>query len=373
MNNNIYENKSLTQLIFLFGIPSVLALIIEMLTGVTDTAFAGNLPLIGENAISAMALISPLLSIFMALQTLFAMSSGILVAKYFNEEQKKKGSIAVGLIMSLVVSSTVSLVCGVWLNNILQFIGAKDEILNLATMYIKIQLWSNVISSMGYTMTCVIRALGFPKIEMMIISTAVVSNIFFNGLLSFGFNMGIEGLALGTLISEIICVLISAVFLLKKIHINKSDRINFICAYSLGKEMFKIGFSQTIIQMLAGCTGFFVNAQLLNISTTMAVAAWSISQRIYMILLMPIVGLSQGVQTIIAYFNGRGEKEKIKIICHKTQKYCGIYGVMALILVVLLGEQLLFIFGGNNEILALSKTILLIIFSCFPLVGVLYT
>ncbi|MEG1436614.1 MAG: hypothetical protein RSC30_03395 [Oscillospiraceae bacterium] len=82
MEKNIYEHKSLTKLIFIFGIPSILSLMIEMLTGIVDTAFAGNLPGIGDSALSAMALISPVLGIFTALQTLFAMSTGILIAKY---------------------------------------------------------------------------------------------------------------------------------------------------------------------------------------------------------------------------------------------------------------------------------------------------
>ncbi|MEG2673467.1 MAG: MATE family efflux transporter, partial [Ruthenibacterium sp.] len=63
MKTNIYENKSLTKLIFLFGVPSILSLMVEMLTGIVDTAFAGNLPSIGDSALSAMALLSPLLGI----------------------------------------------------------------------------------------------------------------------------------------------------------------------------------------------------------------------------------------------------------------------------------------------------------------------
>ncbi|WP_053984129.1 MATE family efflux transporter [Niameybacter massiliensis] len=372
MKDNVYENKTLNQLILLFGIPSILALVIEMLTGITDTAFAGNLPRIGESALSAMALISPLLSVFTALQTLFAMSSGVLIAKYFNDEENRKSSMIVGLLMSILVSSIASLLCGIGLTSILQIIGAEGEILQLATVYMKIQLVSNIISSVGYTMTCTIRALGFPKAEMVIITVAVVVNIFFNALLSFGFHMGIQGLAWGTFISELICVILSILFLQKKSMLQITQKINLVRVCALGKEMFKIGFAQTVIQMLGGCTGFFVNGQLLHTGTTLSVAAWSIAQRIYMILLMPIVGLSQGVQTIIAYFSGEGEKEKVKRISSMTQKYCAIYGVIALVIVVLWGEQLLYVFGGNSEILALSQTILLIIFSGFPLVGIFY-
>ena len=57
MKDNVYESKSLNQLILLFGIPSIWALIIVMLTGVTDSAFAGKLPMIVESALSANGII----------------------------------------------------------------------------------------------------------------------------------------------------------------------------------------------------------------------------------------------------------------------------------------------------------------------------
>lgn len=373
MKENVYENKTLNQLIVLFGIPAILALIIEMLTVVTDTAFAGNLPLIGASALSAMALLTPLLSIFTALQTLFAMSSGVLIAKYFNAEQKRKSALLIGLFMSILVSSIASLFCGIWLTPILQSIGAEGEILNLATSYMHIQLVNNISSSIGYTMTCSIRVIGFPKAEMVIITVAVVINIIFNALLSFGFSMGIQGLAWGTFISELVCVILATLFLIKKGMLQNIQPISFERGLSLGKEMFKIGFAQTTIQMLGGCTGFFVNGQLLNLGSALSVAAWTIAQRIYMILLMPIIGLSQGSQTIIAYFNGTGEPQKVTLISVITQKYCVIYGLIALVLVGLCGEKMLYLFGGNYAIFTLAKTILIIIFSGFPLVGIFYT
>ncbi|MEG0370249.1 MAG: MATE family efflux transporter, partial [Hungatella sp.] len=153
MKTNIYENKSLTKLIFIFGIPSILSLMVEMLTGIVDTAFAGNLPYIGEDALSAMALISPVLGIFTALQTLFAMSTGILIAKYLNDLDKRRDSYVTGMIMSVVISMATSLYCSFTLPKILLILGAEGEIYHLAKQYLQIQLFSNVFSSIGYTLT----------------------------------------------------------------------------------------------------------------------------------------------------------------------------------------------------------------------------
>ncbi|MEG1008401.1 MAG: MATE family efflux transporter [Clostridia bacterium] len=373
MNKNIYEQKSLLKLILAFGIPSILSLMIEMLTGIVDTIFAGNLPGIGDNALSAMALISPVLGIFTALQTLFAMSTGILIAKYLTIKKEKNNYYKTGVIMSFVISMITSIICYLFLPNILNLLGASNQVFYLAKIYLQIQLISNIFSSLGYTLTSCIRAFGFPKVEVIMISTAVFINIIFNFLFSFVFNMGIFGLGLGTLVSEVICFLLSVIFLIKKNLWIKKEKISIITFIKNSWELFKIGISQTFIQILGGCTGFIINFRLLQLGTISYVAAWSIIQRIYTFLLMPIVGITQGVQNIIAYFKGKEEKEKIKTVSKYTILICTLYGILAFILVVFFGYNLVSIFGGNSIIIAEANSILLIVFLGFPLIGILYT
>ncbi|MEG1141433.1 MAG: MATE family efflux transporter, partial [Clostridia bacterium] len=230
-----------------------------------------------------------------------------------------------------------------------------------------------IFSSLGYTLTSCIRAFGFPKVEVIMISTAVFINIIFNFLFSFVFNMGIFGLGLGTLVSEVICFLLSVIFLIKKNLWIKKEKISIITFIKNSWELFKIGISQTFIQILGGCTGFIINFRLLQLGTISYVAAWSIIQRIYTFLLMPIVGITQGVQNIIAYFKGKEEKEKIKTVSKYTILICTLYGILAFILVVFFGYNLVSIFGGNSTIIAEANSILLIVFLGFPLIGILYT
>ncbi|MEG1191257.1 MAG: MATE family efflux transporter, partial [Oscillospiraceae bacterium] len=373
MKTNIYEHKSLSRLIFIFGIPSILSLMVEMLTGIVDTAFAGNLPGIGSNALSAMALISPMLGIFTALQTLFAMSTGILIAKYLNEREKLRRSYSTGIIMTLIVSLVTSLLCYLSLPAILNALGARGQIFELARQYMQIQLLSNICSSLGYTLTCCIRAFGFPKMELVIIFSAVAVNICFNFVFAFVLKMGISGLALGTLVSESVCAAFALLFLLKKKLFPGGLAHSAAEFFQSAGELFKIGAAQTAIQILGGCTGFVLNARLLSLGTMAHVAAWSVVQRIYTFILMPIVGLTQGVQNIISYFNGNEAKEKIKKVSRLTMLYCSSYGFAALVLMLLFGHNFAAIFGGSLEIIELAQVILFIVFLGFPFIGILYT
>ncbi|MEG2982141.1 MAG: MATE family efflux transporter, partial [Raoultibacter sp.] len=145
------------------------------------------------------------------------------------------------------------------------------------------------------------------------------------------------------------------------------------CFFRSAGELFKIGIAQTAIQILGGCTGFVINARLLELGSMTYVASWSVVQRIYTFILVPIVGLTQGVQTIISYFNGNAAPEKIAKVSKTTMLLCGSYGIFALLLVMNFGHDLAALFGGSSEIVAQAQTILLIVFLGFPFIGVLYT
>ncbi|MEG1774612.1 MAG: MATE family efflux transporter, partial [Oscillospiraceae bacterium] len=216
MYKNNYEQSSLHRLVLLFGIPSILSLMMEMLTGIVDTAFAGNLPTGGSDALSAMALISPVLGIFTALQTLFAMSTGILISRYQNDPRRRNDCYLAGVVMTVAVSLTASLICGWQLPNLLTALGATGSIFTSAKQYLQIQLLSNICSSIGYTLTCCIRAFGFPKSEVRIVACSVVTNILFNYIFAFVCDRGISGLAWGTFVSEAVCMGLSAGFLIRK-------------------------------------------------------------------------------------------------------------------------------------------------------------
>ena len=89
MKDNIYEKYSIQRLILTFSIPAILSLMIEILTSVVDTIFAGHIGPHSMSALSAMGVISPVLGVFTALQTLFAMSTAVLIAKYLTQLNKR--------------------------------------------------------------------------------------------------------------------------------------------------------------------------------------------------------------------------------------------------------------------------------------------
>lgn len=373
MEKNIYESKSIRALIAAFSIPAILSLVVEMMTSVVDTAFAGHLGAASVNALTAMGLLSPVLSIFTAFQALYAVSTAILIARHLNHREERNGYFSAGILFTILVSLAVSVLSFWGMDHILHLLGAEREVFDLAKNYLQIQLVSNVFSAVGYTLTSCIRAFGDPKMEMVITTLAVGVNIAANAMFAFGFQMGFTGLALGTLVSEIICMLLAVCWILKKGFFPSFRHLHGTTLCRRAWELFRLGFVQTVIQALAGCTGFFVNHSLMLHATLNHVAIWNIVQKIYTLLLMPVVGITQGIQTVIAYYSGqKQETEKQKTI-RLTVFYTVLYGCIGTGFIFLFGNRILSIFGSSDAILAQSTAVLKIIFLTFPVVGIFYT
>ena len=373
MKDNIYENTSVKRLILYFSVPAILSLIVEILASVVDTAFAGHLGSQSVDALTAMGILTPLLNLFTSVQSLFAVSTSVFTAKYLNDKIKRDGFFVTGLLMSAIVSTTFSLIIHFSLNHVLNMLNAQGNVFFLAESYLKIQLLSNIFSSIGYTLTSIIRAYGFPEAEMKITISSVIVNILFNAILTFGFRAGFAGLAAGTLISEVICALYAFIWLKKHFLLPSSYHISMSVFIGNLKELVKLGLAETLIQSVGGCTGFFVNNSIMLHLGIAYIGIWNVVQNIYTLLLMPVVGITQAVQTIIAYFNGQGNEEKKKKTIKSTTFATVSYGIAATIFVFISGSSVLSIFLHSDELVCSAVTVLRIAFAGFSLTGIFYT
>ena len=373
MEDNIYEKKSVNCLILYFSVPAVLSLIVEIMASVVDTAFTGHLGSISIDALTVMGLLTPVLNLFTAVQSLFAVSTSVYIAKYLNNKIKRDEYFVSGIIMTLILSCVISTICYFGMNHILNLLNAKAQVYALAKKYLKIQLISNIFSSLGYTLTSIIRAFGFPKTEVLITTLAVVVNIVSNALFAFGLHFDFTGLAIGTLVSEVFCALYAYIWIRKHKLLPESLHISLHNFKDCTKKLFKLGIVQTVIQAMGGCTGFFVNSSLMMNFDRCYVAIWNVISNIYTLFLMPVVGITQSVQTIIAYFSGQNKQKERNKTIRSTIFVTLFYGIVSTITIFVFGNLILTIFIKDTGLLAIAEDVIKIIFITFSLTGIFYT
>lgn len=375
MSNNVFEKKSINQLIILFSFPTIVSLVLESLTSMIDTIFAGHLGAISSNALSAMGIISPLLLVLIAAQLIFGVSTSLVISKKIGENDKDKvnSTFKVGFYSSFISSSIISLLIFIFQNPLLNILGANGEVLILAKEYLNIAVIFNVFSTVGYMLINNVRVFGYPNIEIIVGILATVVNIVFNIIFTVIFKMGIKGIALATLVSEVIYFGFAMIFLIKKgLWIKKSK----LCSNE-SKEilisLIKIGFVQFLMQALNSVSGFIINKTLIKYGNISYIGAWSICSNFNMVILLPLIGLTQGVQSVIAYFHGSKDKSKENMVKSKTVKYSLIYSITVTLLSYLFSDKILNIFTSDINLVNLAIPIIRIVIATFPLVGIIYT
>lgn len=374
-NNNVFEEKSINKLIILFSFPTIVSLVLESLTSMIDTIFAGHLGAISSSALSAMGIISPILLVLIAAQLIFGVSTSLVISKRIGGDDKEKvnSTFKVGFYSSFISSSIISLIIFLFQNQLLNILGASGEVLNLAKEYLNIAVIFNVFSTVGYMLINNVRVFGYPNIEVIVGVLAAAINMVFNIIFTVIFKMGIKGIALATLVSEVFYFGFSVIFLIKKGLWIKKSKLDFNESIEILISLVKIGFVQFLMQALSSVSGFIINKTLIKYGNISYIGAWSICSNFNMIILLPLIGLTQGVQSVIAYFHGSKEKNKESMIKRKTVKYSLIYSVTVTLVSYLFSDNILNVFTEDVNLVSLAIPIIRIVIATFPFVGIIYT
>ena len=373
-NENIFERKSIQYLIALYSLPTICSLVLESLTSMIDTVFAGHLGSMSGAALSAMGILNPILLLLIAAQLIFGVSTSIVISKGMGENNKEKinNTFKVGFYSNFISSTAISIIIFLCQDQLLNLLGASGQVKVLAKEFLNIAIIFNVFSSVGYMLVNNIRAFGYPKIEVLVGVLSTIINIVFNIILTFVFDMGIVGIGLSTLASEIFYFSFAIIFLLKKGLWIKKSTLDFMEFKRILISLVKIGFVQFLMQSLNSISGLIINKVLIKYGSVSYIGAWSICSNINMVVLLPLIGLTQGAQSVIAYFHGKKDKVKEKSVKHKIIKYSLIYSISITILICLFAGNVAKLFTNDISLLVLAKPMIRIVLAGFPLLGILY-
>lgn len=373
-DNNVFENKSINQLILFFSIPAILSLMLESVATMIDTVFAGHLGEISRDALSAMGILSPVLSLLIAAQLIFGVSTGIIIAKRLGEkdEEKINNTFKVGLYSTLIFSTFISILIFLCKEQLLNILGASGEVRFLARQYLDLAVIFNVFSSVGYTLVNMIRSFGYPKMEIVIVTLSTLINIFFNVLFTFVFEMGISGIGLATLVSEMSYALFAVLFLKKKDLWMRKAVLDIREVKLILVSLIKIGFVQFLMQGLNSLNGFTVNKILLNYGEVVYLGAFAVCNSIYSMMLLPLIGFTEGIQSVIAYYQGSHDDKKKKVVMSKTLKLSLTYSLITTTLVYIFSAHITKLFTLDVNIIKVSISITKIMLIGFPFMGIIY-
>ena len=322
MNKSQIElgTQSVGKLLLKYSVPAIIGMMVNALYNVVDRIFIGNIPNVGAMAIAGLGVTMPILTIALAFGMLVGVGSATNVSIKLGQGKKEEAQniIGSGMLLGVVLGLLLTVVGLLFSEQILKLFGASDSTLYYAKSYTDIILVGTTFSIMGMFFNNVIRGDGNPRLSAIIMAVGCATNIVLDALFIFKFNMGIQGAATATVVSQALTSIWGLSYYLRK----KSNLEFKLSTVIFNKEaikcIFAIGMSPFAIQLAASLVQVINNNGLKLHGGDLAIGAMATISSISMIFLMPTFGLAQGMQPIVGFNYGAKKYDRAK----KTLKIC---------------------------------------------------
>lgn len=337
------NQKLLTQdipsLIKQLAIPASTGMFFNTMYNVVDTCYAG---LISTQAIAALSL--SFMIFFLIIGTGYGFSSGItaLIGNAFGKKRDKLSVIYAhkGIVFVPLVGLVIALVGFIFIKDIFMLLGATQGYLQDALDYVYTILFGVVFFMANFALNAILMAIGDTKSYRNTLIFGFFANIALNPLFIYGFlfipAMGIKGIALATVLIQCINMvyLFYKVLKTKLIHFERLDY--FLPHKKLYMNILRQGLPASL-NMLAMAIGSLLIVYFVSHYGIYAVAGYGIGFRVEQLMLLPALGLSTAVLTLVSNNYGAKQYERVKETLYCALKY-GFY-------ICLFGVGFLYIFG----------------------------
>ena len=204
--------EKISKLIKKFAIPSIVAMLVSSLYNIVDQIFIGQG--VGFLGYAATNVAFPLTTICIAIALLIGVGSASKFSISLGKGETEEANKVVGnAIWMMVIFGVTYCVLGlIFLKPLLNAFGATTANFPYAYSYASITLLGVPFLITNNALSNLIRADGSPKYSMISMVTGAIINTILDPLFIFGFNMGIAGAALATVISQIISCVISLLY-----------------------------------------------------------------------------------------------------------------------------------------------------------------
>ena len=181
-----------------------LAQLINVLYSVVDRVYIGHLQGVSANALTGIGLALPIITIITAFANLFGMGGAPLcsIARGSHEEEKAEKVMGNSCSMLLFTGGLLMGIGLIFRKPLLYLFGASSATFPYANAYISIYLCGTVFVMISLGMNQFINSQGFGKIGMLTVMLGAFTNIVLDPILIFGLDMGVQGAALATVISQ---------------------------------------------------------------------------------------------------------------------------------------------------------------------------
>lgn len=355
VQQNPLATEKVSKLIIKFGVPSVVAMLVNSLYNIVDQIFIGNG--VGYLGNAATNVAFPMVTISLAIALLIGDGGAAYFSLKLGEGDKEKAAKGLGNMVTVsIIAGALFLILGLlFFNPLLGLFGATDKVLPYAQQYTQVIILGLPFMMISTALNASIRADSSPKFAMVSMLTGAVINTILDPIFIFVFKWGVAGAAWATIIGQIVGCIISLCYLGRFKNVKFQAKLMKL-DWKTTRTFLSFGVSSFITQVAVTLV-IIVSNNVLRIFGAQSVygaeiplSVFGIVMKVNQILMSFFVGLSVGGQPIIGFNYGARNFDRVKKTYLRLVTIATIIAVVGWIAFMFFPEYIVAVFGQGDAL-----------------------
>lgn len=346
-SQSIYLKPITFKNIMKFALPTIAMSLFMSFYTMVDGLFVSNL--IGTNALSAVNLSAPIISLVTAISTMLATGGSAVIMKKVGEKkyQEANDNFTFLIIVNVVVGMIMWLVGYGCMRAVFSQMDVSAEVLRYSQEYLSHYLIFTIPILLMNNFSLYLIASGKSSISFICSVAGGISNIVLDYILIKIVGMGTSGAAIATGLGYSVTAVVGFI-----IFCNKKNLLHFtkphVCLAVLKKAVSN-GCSEMATALVTGITTLMFNWTMLNYVGEDGIAAITIIMYVLMFVSSLFSGYSYGVAPMISYYYGEQNHEKLKKLIRKSLNIIAFISIVSLVASLLITKPLVGIFARPDN------------------------
>ena len=340
--------------LIVFAIPLALTSLLQLLFNAADIIVVGQFadPSVSTNAVASIGASHPVVNLLVNFFMGLSIGATVLIAKYFGAKRDKDLSETVhtAILVSLIAGVILTIVGVIFTEDILVLMGTPDGVRPLAAKYLRIYFAGNVITMLYNFASAILRAVGDTKRPLIFLAISGVANVGFNLFFVLVCRMDVEGVALGTIISQAIASVLTIVCLMKEKGAHRLVIKNLRIHKDKLLKILHLGVPAGVQSSLFSLSNIFLQSGI-NSFGEITVAGNAAASNIEGFVYVCMNSFHHASLSFVGQNLGAGKADRIKKSLFIAPICAGVIGLVLCGVVLLLREPLLGLYLTNPDAL----------------------
>jgi len=316
-NEKKLADGSIIKTMLSLGLPTFIAQFVNILYNIVDRMYIGHIEGYGAMALTGVGVCFPILMLITAFSSLIGAGGAPLSGIAFGKGDKKQAEKILGnSVVFLIGISVVLTILFQWIKEpFLYLFGASDATYPYAGAYLNIYLFGTVFVMLTLGLNPYITTQGEAKISMFTILIGAALNLVLDPIFIFILDMGVQGAAIATVISQAVSALWVVRYLSSKKAVLRIRKENLKPSFGIFKQITSLGISPFVMSATESVITVIFNRGAYLYGNDLYVGSMTILHSAIQMIFVPINGFSQGVSPIISYSYGANNIDRVKKTC----------------------------------------------------------